>query len=178
MRCSRPSASLFADHHGAILALFRNRGFNAWESEDLTQETFLKVHQRWGTYRGDAPVEHWLFRIASNTARATLRFHGAACRAAPEVSLDHLPCLPPEIGEAPQDPLRHLLDTERRDTLHAAVQRLPERMRRCVTLLLNDDLTYGQIARRLGISEQTVKVQLLRARGRLKMLLRQTALDS
>ncbi len=177
MRHSRPSARLYANHRDAVLALFKNRGFNPWESEDLAQETFLKAHQKLATYRGDAPVEHWLFRIASNTARATRRFDSAARRAAPEVSLDHLTSIPTHLTTAPQNPLHTLLDTERSDKLYAAVNRLPRRMRCCVLLLLKQDLTYGQIAGRLGISEQTVKVQLLRARGQLKALLRQGSMD-
>lgn len=175
MQQSRPAAVLFTSHRSAVMALFRSRGFSPWESEDLAQETFLKAHQSLSAYRGDAPIEHWLIRIATNTARAKLRFRAAARRAAHEVPLDQLASKPTDAAAVvtTHDPLRHLLAEERGGALHAAVNRLPGRMRRCVRLLLEQDLPYREIARRLCISEQTVKVQLMRARGQLKVLLRE-----
>jgi RNA polymerase sigma-70 factor (ECF subfamily) len=40
----------------------------AEEAEDLTQEVFVKVHQRLKTFRGDAQLSTWLYRIATNAA--------------------------------------------------------------------------------------------------------------
>lgn len=172
----RPIAleALFDGHHHAILAFFRRRGFSEGECEDLAQETFLKAHRSLQGYRGEAPVEHWLFRIASNTAKATLRFRSAARRAADEIPLENATATYQEAFAALEDPLRSLLSSERARQLTAAVDRLPARMRCCVQLLLQQDGRYRDIAETLRISEQTVKVQLLRARGQLKVLLNET----
>ncbi|HPF70921.1 MAG TPA: sigma-70 family RNA polymerase sigma factor, partial [Candidatus Krumholzibacteria bacterium] len=43
------------------------------EAEDLTQETFIKVHAQAGRYRGEGLFRSWLMRIAGNLARSRLR---------------------------------------------------------------------------------------------------------
>src|SRR5215831_13633935 len=43
------------------------------DAEDVTQEVFLKVFRSLPTYRGDAPLEHWILRIATTTCQDELR---------------------------------------------------------------------------------------------------------
>ncbi len=169
---------LFDRFYFAVLALFRRRGFTESQCEDLAQETFLKVHEGLAGYRGEAPIEHWLFRIASNTAKASFHFQSAARRKAREVSLEEATALRPAdvaVAEPEEDPLRLLLSSERSQRLSAAVDRMPSRMRCCVRLRLEQDLRYREIAEILQISEQTVKVQLMRARDRLRQVLAEDA---
>lgn len=162
---------LFEDYHQSLLALFRRRGFSQGECEDLVQETFLKAHRCASDYRGDAPVQHWLFRIATNTAKARLRFRSAARRTADEVPLDRARHSHRDAFSVAADPLGNLLASERCERLLTAVDHLPARMRCCVRLLLEKDIRYREIASVLRISEQTVKVQMARARGQLRILL-------
>ena len=43
------------------------------QAEDATQETLLKVWQNLDSYRGDAPIEHWIARIAHNVSISAAR---------------------------------------------------------------------------------------------------------
>src|SRR5256885_16782850 len=56
------------------------------DAEDVTQEVFMKVYRTAGSYRMDAPFEHWLLRIATNACRDRLR----ALRRRPEEGLSRI----------------------------------------------------------------------------------------
>ena len=74
----------------------------------------------------------------------------------------------PVMGAAATDPRDEVLAGERRRKLREAVGRLPDRMRRCVTLRIDRGLKYREIAIIMQVSTDTVKAQLYQARQRLK----------
>ena len=168
----RSFRALFERFQRPLYRFFESRGFSPEECQDLTQETFLKVYRSIEKFRGDALWEHWLFRIAANTAVKALRHRTAAKRAGEVVSWE-ADSVAMEIdgsspgAEAPA-PLRRLLDKEREETLAQAIDGLPAQMRRCVRLRVFQDLDCKEIAEVLRISPSTVKVQLFKARKRLK----------
>jgi RNA polymerase sigma-70 factor (ECF subfamily) len=167
--------TLFDRFYWPLFRFFEHRGFSTEECQDLIQETFIRVYRGIEAFRGEARWEHWLFRIAANTAIKALRHRAAAKRAGQEVPLE---------GEDEGDlqatgaggsalrtaePLRQLLGKERRDLLVEAIEGLPGQMRRCVRLRVLQDLDYHEIAELLQLSPSTVKVQLFKARKRLQM---------
>jgi len=168
---------LFDRFYGPLFRFFDHRGFSREESQDLIQETFFRVYRGMETFRGDARWEHWLFRIAANTASKAVRHRAAAKRAGQEVPWeeeergDAPPAAAggsPRAREAPV-PLQRLLGQEMRELLSQAIAGLPTQMRRCVRLRVFQDLDYEEIADALQISPSTVKVQLFKARKRLQM---------
>jgi RNA polymerase sigma-70 factor (ECF subfamily) len=168
---------LFNRFYWPLFHFFEHRGFSMEECQDLIQETFLRVYRGIETFRGEARWEHWLFRIASNTAIKAVRYRAAGKRAGHEVPLedndpgDSPPAAAggsPRGAEAPA-PLRRLLGKEMREILTQAIAGLPAQMRRCVRLRAFQDLDYDEIAEILQISPSTVKVQLFKARKRLQM---------
>jgi RNA polymerase sigma-70 factor, ECF subfamily len=160
---------LFHRFHRPLFRFFEHRGFSTEECQDLIQETFLRVYQGIGGFRGEARWEHWLFRIAANTASKALRHRGAAKRANHSVPLEE-----EDVAESPHAsadtpaPLRRLLGREVKERLIQAIDGLPAQMRRCVRLRVIQDLDYPEIAEILQISPSTVKVQLFKARKRLQ----------
>lgn len=156
--------SLFDRFHGPLFRFFRNRGFSTEESQDLIQETFLRVYVGIDGFRGESRWEHWLFRIAANTALKAVRHRAAAKRAGESVPLEG-----EEIEAVGPAPLRQLLGKETQELLVEAIERLPAQMRRCVRLRVFQDLDYHEIADVLQISPSTVKVQLFKARKRLQI---------
>lgn len=166
--------TLFDRFYWPLFRFFEHRRFSPEECQDLIQETFLRVYRGIEAFRGEARWEHWLFRIAANTAIKALRHRAAAKRAGQEVPLE---------GEAEGDlqaaaaggrargaaePLRQLLHKETRELLIAAIEGLPAQMRRCVRLRILQDLDYDEIAEILQLAPSTVKVQLFKARKRLQ----------
>lgn len=68
-----PFARIVAEHHAWLYRyLYRMTG-STEDAEDLVQETFLRAWRGRKTFRTGRPLKPWLFRIAANIARETLR---------------------------------------------------------------------------------------------------------
>ncbi len=167
---------LFERYYGVVLSFFANRGFPREECQDLTQEAFFRIFKGIASYRSDGPFEGWLFQVAANVYRNTLRDRNAGKRHAQEDSLesflDEIMLIPDERslrGEPVfSGPLEGYLEKERLQVLAGALQELPEQMRRCVVLRFHQELKYREIAGIMRISIETVKAHLYQARRRLR----------
>ena len=121
-------------------------------ARDAVQEGFARAFRERRRFRGDGPLEAWIFRIALRAALATRR-NGAA-----------------PLGE---DEVRAELVEEARDpALAAALRALPPRRRLVVFLRYFADLSYTDIAAALDISEGTVAASLAQAHDELREALR------
>jgi RNA polymerase sigma-70 factor (ECF subfamily) len=167
---------LFELYYSRVFHFFAKRRFSPEDCFDLTQETFLGVFRGVGSFRGEAEFEAWVFRIASNLYRKRLRWGAAEKRAGTGVALESLgdgdgAILgdgPGAIAAAAEAPERRILDAERSRRLRAAVQTLPDQMRKCLVLRAYHDLKYREIASVMRISIETVKAHLFQARLRIK----------
>lgn len=165
---------LFHRFHDPLFKLFRSRGFSGPECQDLIQETFLNVFRGMAGYRPEKRFESWLFTVAINSAsrfvrhRSTKKRGGDVRILGEEETATPLASLPDGPGREEPEALHNLLAREHREVLRKAIAELPLRMGRCVSLRVFRDLTYGEIAAVLQISESTAKVQLFQARQRLK----------
>jgi RNA polymerase sigma-70 factor, ECF subfamily len=169
--------SIFGCYYGAILRFFVRCGFKQEECEELTQETFLRVYNAMDTFRCDSEVKTWLFTIATNLYRNEIRSRRTIKRTAALVSLETAieqgqPLFgerSPLSGASGMDgPLDALLFDEQVRLLRRELEGLPERMRQCVTLFLNQGLKYREIAVVMQISVETVKAQIFQAKKRLR----------
>jgi RNA polymerase sigma-70 factor (ECF subfamily) len=159
--------ALFERYYPAVRSYFARRGFAPEDCRGLTQDVFAEVHTISGLHDEDA-FSAWLFSIARHVAaRHIPRICNPVCAASASVS---------DAGcEAPSpvpSPPGAVLDQEKTEVMRAAFEELPERMRQCVRARLLDDLSYREIGERLGISENTVAVQLRRAVRALRMRLK------
>ena len=164
---------LFESYYWPTFRLLSGRGFTPDECEDLTQESFLHVYRTIGDFRGDGRFDHWLFRIVINTANKYLRARKALKRGGPEGGRNHTSDLLDQKTRSSDSagsptPLATTLERERSRLLHEAISDLPGQMRRCVRLRIFHGLLYAEIAEVLLVAEPTVKVQLFKARKRLR----------
>jgi RNA polymerase sigma-70 factor (ECF subfamily) len=128
-------------------------------AEDLAQETFLKAFAGLGKFRPDSNFAAWLFRIAHNNFANHYR---AACRRR-EPLPDDLPSL--EAG-----PEERLQSQESIEQLQQALKRLPPDF--LAPLLLRiDGMSFRQIAEALGLTEETARWRVFKARQKLLGLL-------
>lgn len=141
---------------------------NASESEDLMQESFLRLNQE---LRSGVPVENvkaWLFRAAHNLAMDSHRRRARSAANAldgPAMDVPDQRRLSPEV----------LVLRERSALLRAAMSQLSEQQRLCLRLRA-DGLRYREIADVLGVSEGTVCEHLKRGLTRLRINLRKASL--
>ncbi|WP_116127204.1 RNA polymerase sigma factor [Lewinella sp. IMCC34183] len=129
------------------------------DSEDLTQECFLRVFTQLHTFRGEAGLRTWIKRIAINLTMHHLKRQ------------QRLPIVPVEEQHLAPDP--RPLPTEGIDppALHAAIAALPQGCRLVLTLHLLEGYPHAEVAEHLGISVSTSKSQLWRAKQLLRAAL-------
>lgn len=126
--------------------------------EDVAQETFLTAWEKLGTYRAEAPFEHWLTRVCLNTCYGRLR------RQKPEAgtaSLDD------ETVHGPE-PVAPAADATARLEVERLLARLAPADRMVLTLLDGEGWSTAEIAERLGWTRTNVKVRAHRARKALR----------
>jgi RNA polymerase sigma-70 factor (ECF subfamily) len=145
------------------------------EAEDLTQEVFVKVNQALRDFRGESKLSTWLYRIATNAALDRLRspsFQRIAQQRSVEGSTepgegfseDRDSC----IGQMAPSVEQQLVRKEMNDCIRDFVARLPENYRAVLVLSEFEGLKNAEISEILGITLDTVKIRLHRARKRLK----------
>ena len=129
------------------------------DAEDVVQETFVSAIESAGEYRVDLPIRPWLIGILSNRARRVRR--ARARRPDPERVQ----------REAVVDPADHAAVAEVSAAVTAAIENLPEDFREALTLHWVHGLTPTQIGQAKGISPNTIKTRLFRARRAIEKAL-------
>lgn len=138
-------------------------------AEDLTQETFLRVHGARSRYLPGAPVGPWVLTIARRLSIDALRRGARRERLTGDGTLPEIAVEPLETSSVGADPT---LGTEALMTaLRAAVETLPEGQRAVVALHKLDGLPLAEVAARLGIREGAARVRAHRGYSRLRELL-------
>jgi len=141
------------------------QGF-APEAEDVAQEVFLKVHHALASFRGEAEVGSWIYRITFNhavnlKARARYRRPHVDDAVLSDVATD-------EAGP------HALLETTQRDqSLSESIQKLPEVYQSALRLYYWMGASVDEIASLLDVPENTVKSYLHRARQLLAGMLKE-----
>jgi len=137
------------------------------EAEDLTQETFLKVHSEIGNLRDSSQFRYWLYRIARNEVYQKLRRE----RKKTEVSIDNDEILYYDFlsDDSPDlDPERKILSRELDGVVMSALQSLRPKYRDVFVLAVFEGMSYEAITRIVGRSLLSVKTDIYRARLAVK----------
>jgi RNA polymerase sigma-70 factor, ECF subfamily len=129
-------------------------------AEDLTQETFLKAFAGLNTFRPGSNFRAWLFRIAHNNFVNLYRARGNGKGA-----------LPTEVATADESPVDTVLSREAFQQLGKAVGKLPPDFRSAFLLRAEEGLSFRQVADVLGITEQTARWRVFKARQKLMQVL-------
>jgi RNA polymerase sigma-70 factor, ECF subfamily len=137
------------------------------DAEDLVQEAHLKAFAHLGQFAGRSSFATWLTTIAIHGAFSHVR--RTPHRLARSGAITTLEESEKWLATDALDPEQQLLDQEARQALRAAVAALPQNYRAVVILREMKELTTGATARRLGISPQSVKMRLHRAKAMLRM---------
>ena len=138
--------------------------------EDIVQEVFIKAFQKLKGFRGEAPFEHWLMRLAVRTCYDFLRAHQRNRETAfseltePEADwLERFVVQPDAAGEN-ADAARQLVDK--------LLSRLPPAARMVITLLEIEGRPVREIAAMTGWSVPLVKVRAFRARRQMRKMIK------
>ncbi|MEM9984346.1 MAG: sigma-70 family RNA polymerase sigma factor, partial [Bacteroidota bacterium] len=152
---TRPSfEAIYRDHYRMVAQLCLGFARGVPElAQDLTQEVFINVWKGLSTFRGQASLRTWIYRVAVNTCLRQTRQV-----AAQTVSLDQVAdalSSPPPPEAMPQQPL------------YRAIGQLPEADRLIIMMVLEEQ-PYEEIAAVMGLSSGTLRVRIHRIKQKLK----------
>lgn len=136
-------------------------------AEELTQETFVRAYKNLKALRDDAKLSTWLFGIAKNVARESLRYRH---READKVGIDDDRVIELSDGKLPPD--RELLDKELNGVIRDALGALDDDKRLVFTLKVFQQRSYEEIAEITGSSIPKLKTDLHRARAEMRRRIR------
>jgi len=156
------------DHVARILWRFsRDRGTH----EELVQDVFVEAYLSLSRYRGKAPLEHWLARIATRVGYRHWKEKARRRRTEPFDVQEWDGAMDGEHVAGTIEP------DEAAEVLHHVFARLAPRDRLVLTLRYLEQCDVVETSRRTGWTKTMVKVQTLRARNRLRRLLEQNGVE-
>ena len=152
-----------------VFATARRYARRESEIEDIVQEVWLKAFDKLKSFRGEAPFEHWLMRMAVRTCYDFLRGHQrnriSSFSEISEPEDDWLERFVADPGSAPEDA----------DAAKLLIGRVMEKLspdaRLVIQLLEIEDRSVKEIAQLTGWSVPLVKVRAFRARGEMRKIL-------
>jgi RNA polymerase sigma-70 factor (ECF subfamily) len=135
---------------------------SAGDAEEAAQDGFVKAFAALGRFRSGEPLRPWLLKIVANEARNRRRSAGRRAQLARRTAERE------SSGDAAPSPETSVLAAERRETLLAAVNDLPEQQRLAIACRYFLELSEEETAAALGVRRGTVKSRLARALERLR----------
>jgi len=145
-----------ANHHAEIYRYLRRVTARASEAEDLSQEAFLRGFRAYRTLPPDANVRAWMFAIATNLYRNHIRTESRRRAAHATVRSRSRE----NDGEGPEG---EAMFNEAKAVLERVIEGLPLRQRLAFVLRKIHDLSYEEIARSLGCSEESARAHVFQA---------------
>ena len=148
--------AVYEAHVGRVRALCLRLSGDAGRADELTQDVFVRVWERLGTFRGESAFSTWLHRLAVNEVLQTLRSAGRRER---RVAI---------MAEPPDAAIHGGAGPEQRMDLEEAIAALPEGCRTVFVLHDVEGLRHEEIASLTGTAVGTSKAHLFRARRLLR----------
>jgi RNA polymerase sigma-70 factor (ECF subfamily) len=122
------------------------------QAEDVTQETFIRIYRKLGTFRFRSKFSTWVFQVARNAGIDALRARGRRERLLKAVERRSSPSVPANVL---------------RLEIEAALQSLTPKLREAFVLVEALGFTYREAGTTLGVPEGTVKSRVFHAREQL-----------
>ena len=179
-RCQKADIAAFNEivsrYKGKIYNyLYRMTG-SADDAEDLTQEVFVRMYTSIGSFRAEASLSTWLFRIAGNLCidafRKNKKERGNLSLDAPLAGSDDEGGASRDVPDWSSEPDALFGRKELGAHIEAALQKLPPKLRSAVILHDIEGLPYEEIAQTEHVPLGTVKSRIFNARVALRQHLR------
>jgi len=155
-------AHLVGRHYDGIYRLAYRWCHSLADAQDIAQEVCLKLAARIGSFDGRSAFSTWLYRIVINTAKDFSRRAGTRQRHEAAFAQNQVADAPgPEAAQ----------DADPHAPLQRALDRLPEKQKSAVLLVLGQGLSHREAAQVLGCFEATVSWRIHQARKKLGRLL-------
>lgn len=158
--------SLVERHQNSLVGTISKMLGNETDSEDIAQQVFIRIWKHAKRYKPDNKFTTYLYTIARNLVyNESRRRSRKRTTSTDQLEEDHHLQFP---ADANHEPDNNLLESELRNAIDAAIQKLPENQRMAVVLRRYDNVPYEEIAVILNTSVPSVKSLLFRARTTLR----------
>jgi RNA polymerase sigma-70 factor (ECF subfamily) len=156
---------LYREHAPAIFRFCRRAMPTREDAEDATMDIFIKVRQKLSQYDSSRPFSAWLYTVAANHCWDLLRRR----KSRQDLETGDVEIMPLEHPDPGQ--LEQLIERRTSQEVRRALDKLPVRSHMALVLRYYSDMSYDDIAEKLGVRRTFVGVVLLRARHQLREVL-------
>jgi RNA polymerase sigma-70 factor (ECF subfamily) len=162
---SRASPPVFGDFYEQmgrpVFRFFATRTEDPQRAVDLTAETFAQAFAHRREFRGasDEQAAAWLWKIAHNELKQHWRSRSSELATVERLRLEHPGLSEEELVEGE----RSIAAEELREQIQRALELLPNDQREVIRLRFIDELSYDEIAQKLGVSNDLVRTRTSRA---------------
>ena len=159
---------VYQRHHRRVYSICLRMLQNAHEAEDLTQDVFIQLYRKIGSFRGDSAFTTWLHRMTVNQVLMHFRKRNVKFEKTTEE------------GETPDQVVAGTANPDKmpivdKIALENAIDQLPEGYKNVFVLHDVEGFEHEEVAKILGCSVGTSKSQLHKARLKLRKLLKKKA---
>ena len=159
---------IYNRHHRRVYSICLRMLQNATEAEDLTQDVFIQLHRKIGSFRGDSAFTTWLHRMTVNQVLMHFRKRNVKFEKTTEEGET-----PVQIVGGTENPMK--MPVVDKIAIEHAIKQLPDGYRNVFVLHDVEGYEHEEVARILGCSVGTSKSQLHKARLKLRKLLQRKA---
>lgn len=164
----RAFEEIYQRHHRRVYSICLRMLQNAAEAEDLTQDVFIQLYRKVGSFRGDSAFTTWLHRLTVNQVLMHFRKRNVKFERTTEEGET-----PVQIVSGTENPFR--MPIVDKIALDNAIAQLPEGYKNVFVLHDVEGFEHEEVARILGCSVGTSKSQLHKARLKMRKLLKKKA---
>ena len=129
---------------------------NKEDAEEITQEVFIKLTRKLKTFKHKSSFRTWIFRITVNTAKDYCKKNST--RKLYESAYENASDNPGPVDK----------DTTKADRLYSLIDRLPDKQKAALMLVIAEGLSHSEAAEVLKCKEKTISWRIHQARNRLK----------
>ncbi|QSW91210.1 MULTISPECIES: sigma-70 family RNA polymerase sigma factor [Flavobacterium] len=139
---------------------------NREEAEEVSQDTFIKVFNSLGKFKGDSKFSTWIYKISYNTCLDRLKKNK---KEENNISIDDFSS---HLIKTMDNALSALEDKERKQTIQNCLNLLPREENFLLTLFYFEDQNLEEIGKIMNINANNVKIKLFRSRQKLAVILK------
>jgi len=159
---------IYQRHHRRVYSICLRMLQNAYEAEDLTQDVFIQLYRKIGSFRGDSAFTTWLHRMTVNQVLMHFRKRTVKFEKTTEEGET-----PVQIVPGTESPFK--MPIVDKIALESAIEQLPAGYKNVFMLHDVEGFEHEEVAKILGCSVGTSKSQLHKARLKLQKLLKKKA---
>ena len=149
-------------HRRAVYQLCYRFVGNHEDASDLSQDVFIRAYRGLGSFRGQASLATWLYRIGVNVC-----LNRVSVKRPPSEPIDQRE----HVDVRAESPSERMLRSERSALVRAAISKLPPKQRAALILRIYHEMPHQEIASTLGTSVGAAKANVFHAMQGLKKIL-------